>query len=133
MTEGCANKTCDKHEETMIDVKSYKLVVLVFGTLASLLLIALVTMTWTTKQEIAHHKLVALDRYSNVEKQMVGVNGSLNAMNIHIVNVKEDTQELKVSMKEDTAEIKELINSMKSSVVVEAEQLDTSMISVNNL
>ena len=112
MTDGCGAKgTCEKHEDTMIDVKSYKLVVLVFGSMASLLLLALVTMTWTTKQEIEHHKLAALERYSNVEKQMVGTNGALTAMSINISNVKEDTQDLKVTMKEDTAEIKELINS----------------------
>ena len=106
----------------MIKVKSYTLLVKVFGTVISLLLLTLIGISGSGNKEIQKHKIVALERYSEVEKQMVGLNGSINIMNVNLNH-----------MQEDTKDIKKLIQRLPLSTMAETESLDTSILLVSDL
>ena len=94
MSESCDQAKCSAHTETVSDVKAYKVLVIVFGSAISLLLMWLIGVAHKGEAEISNHKEVAMERYSKIELELSEFRGSVNITNNNLKHMQGDMTEM---------------------------------------
>lgn len=101
----CNSKNCKAHVGMVSDVKTNKAMLVVWGLLASILLLWLVAIARNGEDEIHAHKEVALKRYSQIEKtaserysklelEVSSLRGVVNLTNNNLEHIQGDMAEM---------------------------------------
>ncbi len=94
-------QTCSEHQDTVVGMKSYKLLVKVFGTLISLLLVTLLTIVGSSKLVLKDYKIEALNRSLQTQQQLSEVNTALKVIENDISYTKDGIADIKRLLKAD--------------------------------
>lgn len=105
MAEDCG--TCEQHGDMAIDVKSFKLIVIVFGAGISLLLIWLIGISTIADKGLQVHKLDSLERYSEIESQMKDLTGMVNLTNNNVRHLSSGVEDIKNALEIPTSNMAE--------------------------